>query len=323
MKQVLKAAIVQDAPLPFAVTAGLEHAARHLVDAIEIGAQVIAFGEAFLGGYPLWLDAAGAATWDHPGTQELHALLMHHALRPDDPRFAVLQGLVDHAQVVVSIGGHLRVRSSLLNAQFVLRPGQPVLTHAKLMPNRGESMFWGRGDGSTLEPHAAPWGRLGNLISWDHWMPLTRAAMHHAGEDVHVAAWRQLRETDMLASRHYAFEGRCFVLAAGAIQHRAHLLEGLEMAGGGGHARDLLLRLPDAWLQQGGSAIIAPNAEVLVQSDNHADILTAELDLEEVTRGLATLDVDGAHARPDIFELQVDRRERKGIHDLRSGIRAA
>ena len=41
-----------------------------------------------------------------------------------------------------------------------------------------------------------------------------------------------VKQVHALASRHYAFEGRCFVLAAGLVQHRDDLFEGLALAGG-------------------------------------------------------------------------------------------
>ena len=37
-------------------------------------------------------------------------------------------------------------------------------------------------------------------------------AMHNAGESIHVAVWPFVHELHQLAIRHYAFEGRCFVL---------------------------------------------------------------------------------------------------------------
>ncbi|WP_204276637.1 hypothetical protein, partial [Klebsiella aerogenes] len=82
--------------------------------AIERGARVVAFGEGFLGGYPAWLDhVAPARLWDHPGTRELHALLLDQAIRGEDPRFQPLQWTVDIADVAVSVGGYERVRQSL------------------------------------------------------------------------------------------------------------------------------------------------------------------------------------------------------------------
>ena len=56
MSEKLKVAIVQDSPAPLAVAQGMEKVVAKAREAIEMGARVIAFGEAFLGGYPAWLD---------------------------------------------------------------------------------------------------------------------------------------------------------------------------------------------------------------------------------------------------------------------------
>jgi nitrilase len=41
--------------------------------------------------------------------------------------------------------------------------------------------------------------------------------MHNSGEHIHVAVWPTVHESHQLASRQYAFEGRCFVQAVGSI----------------------------------------------------------------------------------------------------------
>jgi predicted amidohydrolase len=312
----LKVAIVQDSPVPLAIGAGLEKTVAKAREAIELGARVVAFGEGFLGGYPAWLEqVAPARLWDHPGTRELHALLLAQAIRGDDPRFQPLQWTVDIADVAVSVGGYERVRSSLYATQFLFRPKAPVLRHRKLILSPAEKLMLGQGDGSTLGVHTATWGNIGQLASAEHWMPLARAAMHHESEAVHIAAWPSVTDIAMLASAHYAFEGRAFVLAAGTIQHKQEVLAGYEQAGGDGSARKLLDRLPEGQIQHGHSAIIAPDGVMIAQAGAAPEILAAELDLDEVERGLAAMDVDGAQARHDVFELQVDRRERAGIVD--------
>lgn len=320
MSTTVKAALVQAAPIPLAIGDGITALLDHVADAADIGAQLVAFGETFLGGYPIWLDEApNAALWDHRGTQALHAILLDQALRPDDPRLEPLQQLVDAANILVSVGAHERVRSSLTNTQYLFRPGLPPLLHRKLVPTHGERMIWGRGDGSTLDVHQAPWGTVGSLICWEHWMPLARAAMHHAGEAVHVAAWPTVRPMYRVASQHYAFEGRCFVLAAGLVQHRRDLLDGLDRVGGNADARDLILGMADTDLQSGGSCIIAPDGTILAETGAEPDLLIADLDLHAIGRGLTALDTDGHYARPDVFELRVDRRPRLGVADAEDG----
>ncbi len=288
----------------------------HVRAAIEGGAQLIAFGETFLGGYPIWLDeAAGAAQWDHPGTKALHAILLEQAVIDGDERLAPLQALADDHDVLISIGAHFRKRASLYNDQMLLRPGQSPLHHLKLVPTHGERLIWARGDGSTLATHDSRFGPIGSLICWEHWMPLARAAMHHAGEVIHVAAWPTVRETYTIASRHYAFEGRCFVLAAGTVMHRDDLLGGLDRVGGNADAQALIETMPNAQLQFGGSMIIDPEANILAQAGTATQTIFAECAPMLRRTALASLDTDGHYARPDVFELTVDRRSKLGVLD--------
>jgi predicted amidohydrolase len=315
---MVRAAIVQAAPVPLAITHGIAALPALIEPALDQGAQIIAFGETFLGGYPLWLDEApGAALWDHPGTRALHAVLLEEAIRPGDARLAPVQDLVDRSGALISIGAHERVRSSLYNCQLLLRPNHAPLLHRKLVPTHGERLVWARGDGSTLGTHAAAFGPVGSLICWEHWMPLARAAMHNQGEAVHVAAWPTVRETYAMASRHYAFEGRCFVLAAGTIQTRDQVLEGLELCRLDSEprraARALVEAMPEGPLQLGGSMIVAPDATILAQAGSGPETLIADLDLDRIGQGLAALDTDGHYARPDVFELKVDTRARAGV----------
>ncbi|WP_421991793.1 carbon-nitrogen hydrolase family protein [Qipengyuania sp.] len=312
----LPVAIVQAAPIPLAIGDGIDKAVRLAREAVEGGAKLVAFGETFLGGYPLWLDEApSAALWDHPGTKALHRILLEQAVVADDERLLPLQELADESGVVISIGAHERVRRSLCNNQMTFRPGLPVLDHRKLVPTHGERLVWMRGDGSTLGVHQAEWGKVGSLICWEHWMPLARAAMHNLGESVHVAAWPTVREEYALASRHYAMEGRCFVLAAGLVQAKNDLFDGLERAGGGDNAaaRELLEAIEAETLNRGGSLIIAPDARILAEAGEGEETLFAELDLTEIDEGLALLDTDGHYSRPDVFELRVDTRAKDGV----------
>ena len=39
----------------------------------------------------------------------------------------------------------------------------------------------------------------------------------------------------------------------------------------------------------------------------------AELDLNEIGQGLASLDTDGHYSRPDVFELSVDTKPKDGV----------
>jgi predicted amidohydrolase len=168
--------------------------------------------------------------------------------------------------------------------------------HRKIMPTFSERLVWGAGDGASLRAVATPFGRVGGLICWEHWMPLARHRLHSSGEDLHVAAWPQVKEMNLVASRHYAFEGRCFVVACGGVLPVADLppeLELVEPLRGNQHALAL----------NGGSAIIGPDGAVLAGPVfGEETILTASLDYGRIAEESLTLDVTGHYHRPDIFE---------------------
>ena len=313
--QTICAAIVQTAPIPLAIDHGIAQAEKLAEQAADDGAQLIAFGETFLGGYPIWLDEApGAALWDHPGTKALHRILMEQAVFANDPRFAGCQELCDTRDICISIGAHERHRSSLYNNQLMFRPGKIPLNHRKLVPTHGERLIWNRGDGSTINVHEAEWGNLGHLICWEHWMPLARAAMHNLVEAVHISAWPTVRETYSIASRHYAFEGGCHVLAAGTLLHRDDLMNGLKLVGGNSEAAALLAEIPDQQLQFGGSQIIAPDGSIIAEAGHKDIILQANIDLNKGLEAKAALDTDGHYSRADVFDMTVDTRDKSGVN---------
>lgn len=132
-------------------------------------------------------------------------------------------------------------------------------------------------------------------------MPLARQAQHETGETIHIAVWPTVHELHQLASRHYAFEGRCFVLAAGLISRVRDLPPELKLP-------EELASDPDRLLQRGGSAIIAPDASYVAGPVyDEETIVIADLDLAQIDRERMTLDVAGHYARPDVFSLLVTK----------------
>ena len=145
-------------------------------------------------------------------------------------------------------------RGTLYNTMLTFdADGTLTHVHRKLMPTYTERLIWGQGDGQSLCAVPTAVGRVGGLICWEHWMPPARQRLHESGEDVHVAAWPQLKDMNLVASRHYAFEGRCFVVAAGALMYARDLPPELEPAG------ELVATTPDALVLRGGSVIIGPD----------------------------------------------------------------
>jgi predicted amidohydrolase len=135
--------------------------------------------------------------------------------------------------------------------------------------------------------------------------------MHAQYETVHVAQWPAVKELHQLASRHYAFEGQCFVLAAGSVLSRGEILEGFRsLRQPDSEAVQLLEAIPgpdEALILRGGSAIIGPDGDYLAGPIyDEPCILYTELDPGRITEGHLVFDTSGHYSRPDIFHLQVN-----------------
>jgi predicted amidohydrolase len=224
-----------------------------------------------------------------------------------------LAAIAREHQVTLVLGVTERVdantgRGTLYNALLTFGPDGALLNHhRKLVPTYTERMVWGPGDAHGLAAVETPAGRVGGLICWEHWMPLARQAMHESGEDIHVAVWPTAHEMHQVASRQYAFEGRCFVLAAGSLMRASALPSELEV-----HADRVAS--PEQFVLRGGSAIIGPDGAYLAGPIYDTTLtLHAELDLRRVREESMSLDVAGHYHRPDCLELIVTRRR---INDL-------
>jgi len=284
-------AIIQAAPVALDLAASMDKAVALIREAAARGATLLAFGETWLPGYPVWLDhCPDAALWNHGPAKDVFARLRRNSVEIPGAETDRLAALAKELGVTIVIGVNERAGGTLYNSLLTFAP-ELVRHHRKLVPTYTERLVWGQGDAKDL---GAANG-IGGLICWEHWMPLARQAMHDSGEEIHVAVWPTAHELHQMASRHYAFEGRCFVLACGAISRVGDLP--LEFALPGD---------PDRLLQRGGSAIIAPDASYVAGPvfDQEA-IIDAEIDLEQIDREHMTLDVSGHYARPDVFSFEV------------------
>ncbi len=304
-------AIVQ-AEVASDVWSGLERTAELAREAARSGAELVVFPETWIPGYPAWLDVSrDAALWDHPPVKAVFAAIAENSVSVPGRAFDSLASIARDVGVTLVVGISERVdagagRGTLYNTLVTVGPdGQLLNHHRKLMPTYTERLIWGAGDTEGLRAVDTPVGRVGGLVCWEHWMPLARQALHEAGEDIHVAVWPTVKEMHQVASRHYAFEGRCYVLAAGALMRASALPAGLE-------PHPERIAHPDQLVLRGGSAIISPDGAYIVEPVyDEPGILVAELDLGRIREESMTLDVTGHYHRPELFEFRTVRSGRR------------
>lgn len=299
---VVQAEVAED------LASGVEQTAALAADAARHGAQLVVFPETWLPGYPIWLDVCrDVALWNSPDVKAVFTRYAENSVDVDGESGLAIGAVAKELGITLVVGVSERVasgrgRGTLYNSLLTYGPGGALLNHhRKLMPTYTERVVWGQGDAAQLRAVETPCGRVGGLICWEHWMPLTRQALHESGEDIHVAAWPTVHDMHQVASRHYAFEGRCFVLAAGSLMRGRALPAELpphpERVAG-----------PDAWVMRGGSAIYGPDGACLAGPVFDAPAtLHAELDLSQVRAESMTLDVAGHYSRPDCFDFKVKR----------------
>lgn len=297
---VVQAEVAPDLEHGLALTRQLTQAAA------DRGATLVVFPETWIPGYPAWLDVCrDVALWDHGPVKRVFARMAENSVDVAGESGRALGAIAKDAGVTLVVGVTERVssgtgRGTLYNALLTYASDGTLLNHhRKLVPTYTERMVWGQGDAAGLVAVETSAGRIGGLVCWEHWMPLARQALHDSGEDIHVAVWPTAHEMLQVASRHYAFEGRCFVVVAGSLMRMNALPPELEV-----HPD----KASQTWALRGGSAIIAPNGQYLAGPVfEEPCTLVADLDLAQVREESMSLDVAGHYSRPDVLTIRVDR----------------
>lgn len=308
-----KAAVIQAEPVWLDADATIDKSIALIEEAARSGAELIAFPETFIPGYPwwLWLDSP-AAGFAYFGRYHANSLTL------DGPRFQrLLDAARDHSIAVVAgyserSGGSLYMGQAVISAE-----GELVGARRKLKPTHVERTVFGEGDGSDLAVHDTALGRVGALCCWEHLQPLTKYAMFSQHEQVHVAAWPSFSvykgaayalgpEVNTAASQLYAAEGQVFVLAPCAIVGDA----ALDLFCGDDPVKRQLL-------QRGGgfARIYGPDGRPLAEPlpEDTEGILYADIDLSAIAIAKAAADPVGHYSRPDVTRLLLNNTPRRPV----------
>jgi len=303
-----KIAIMQLEPIHTSLDSTLQKALDHIDTASEEGADIVVFGESWFCGYPAWIDFCdGVAKWDHEPVKAAWANMYENALVLEGVALTKLCSIAKEKKITIITGANEVVRqgkghSSIYNTIFTIdEQGQLANHHRKLMPTYNEKLIHHSGDGAGLHAVETNNGRIGSLICWEHWMPLTRQAMHDEAEDIHFALWPHVIDRHLLASRHYAFEGRCYVIAVGQIMHAKSIPTGLD--------KPSSFSDDSAMIMKGGSCAIGPDGELLSeQVIGKEEILYVEIpSAKELVKERMNLAVSGHYQRDDVFTFEVNK----------------
>ena len=111
MKTGTRVAVVQAAPVFMNRDGSMEKARSLIRDAASQGAELVAFPEAWLPGYPAWLDSCrDAGLWDHAPTKHVFARLVESSVVAPSSHTQAVSSLSKEFGIVLSMGVSERVK---------------------------------------------------------------------------------------------------------------------------------------------------------------------------------------------------------------------
>jgi nitrilase len=290
----VRVAAAQVAPVFMDRAATLAKVIDTIREAARNGAELVAFPEALVPGYPFW-----AMVHDPMSINSFVQRLYAEALEIPSPALDPVRAAARESGASVCLGLSERAGGTLYNSQLFIGPdGQIAGRRRKLVLTSHERLVWGRGDGSDLRVFDLPFGRTGALICYEHANPLFRYALCAQGEEIHIATWPGLAGISTIvdaACRHHAFEAQAFVVNVTSLVTP----EILAALGSGGSV---------AKLQPGGgyTAIVTPRGDFLAGPARDGEtILYADLDPVLIDKAKSIVDTVGHYARPDVVTLHL------------------
>ncbi|UCG73913.1 MAG: carbon-nitrogen hydrolase family protein [Chromatiales bacterium] len=297
-----RVAAVQAVPVFMDLAGSVEKTIALIGEAADNGAALVAFSEAWIPGFPFWVFV------NAPFQGMPHfAAYKQNSLAVDSDEMRAIQDAAQEHGIHVALGFSELGGDSLYLAQALIDDqGAFVFARRKLKPTMAERMVFGEGDGSDLVVADTDIGRIGALCCWEHLGPLNKFALYAQREQIHFAAWPSFgldqdavyafgHEVNNAASKIYAVEGQCFVLAPCAVTDDALL----KTIAGSAEAA--------APFRTGGgyTMIYGPDGRELVEplGEHEEGILYADIDLGMIDMAKIAYDPNGHYARPDVVRL--------------------
>ncbi|KAK2126643.1 carbon-nitrogen hydrolase [Fusarium oxysporum II5] len=308
----VRVAVTQAEPKWLDLQGSVDKTCALIAEAAKGGAELLAFPECWVTGYPAWI-------WARPVDTDLASRYIRNSMRADGPEMARIQQCAADNDISVVLGFSENFHNTLYISQAIIdSDGKVLALRRKIKATHMERTIFGDASGDALTSVVdTRVGRVGALSCWEHIQPLLKYYLYSHREQIHVAAWPPLhpykdekelwsmsREGARALSQTYAIESQAFVLhATSVISEQGISLMNTE--------RGAVMSTPGG----GSSAIFGPDGRILTEDIPQCEegILYATLDLDEILRCKSFVDVCGHYSRPDMLWLGVDREVKKHV----------
>ena len=313
MKENIRIAAAQISPVWLAREATLEKVSSYIAEAAREGADLVAFGEAFVPGYPFWVSLTEGARFESEAQKAMFARYSQEAIQVEAGH---LQGVCATAKkhaitVVLGIierpsarGGH----SLYCSLVMIGKDGQIRYVHRKLVPTYEERLVWSPGDGHGLQTHTVPPFTIGALNCWENWMPLTRTALYAQGVDLHIALWPGGLHNTHDITRFVAKEGRCYVLSVNGLLRPEDIPENTPL-------RKEMLDTGLEYFANGGSCLAGPDGNWIMEPLGFEEkLLVVDISHDQIRKERHNFDPTGHYSRPDVLSLNLDSKRQNVLN---------
>ena len=307
IEQQMRVAGIQAAPVFGDPQATTEKVLELMKEAAAGGADLCAFPETFLPGYPFWLSRSDGAKFNDPEQKAAYGAYVEGAVAPDGPEIAAISAASAELGIFTYLGFVERSASggSVYASLGAFHPDDGIVSiHRKLRPTYEERLVWSAGDGHGLVTHDWAGFRVGGLNCWENWMPLARYSLYAQGEQLHIATWPGSPWLTRDITRFIALEGRVFVVSAGGVLAADDIPDRFPL-------KDRVLQTGDRFMS-GGTYIVGPDGRGIEgPAKGEETILYADLEISTVLSERQNFDPAGHYHRPDVFDVRIrtDRQE--------------
>ncbi|MDV7200146.1 carbon-nitrogen hydrolase family protein [Roseovarius sp. 10] len=290
-----------------------------IAEAARDGADLIAFPEAMLPGFPVWV-ALQAPINSHDYFKRMVA----NSVSPAGPEVAQIREAAKKNEIFVSLGISESSQASvgcIWNSNLLINDhGEIVSHHRKLVPTFYEKLVWANGDGAGLKVAQTRIGKIGMLICGENTNPLAKFSLIAQGEQLHISSYPpiwptrrtgeagayNLENAIRIRAGAHSFEGKVFNVVASACVDKTleTFVEGM-----GKDAMDILQDTPRAV-----SMILGPTGDVI--SDTLCEeegLLHSEIDLKDCIEPKQFHDVSGYYNRYDVFDFYLNTRRQEPV----------
>lgn len=301
-----KAATVQTSPVFLNVDKTIDKAISFIKEASSNSAQIIAFPEVFIAGYPYW-------NWimtPVQGSKWYEALYKNSVTVPSPEIDRICKAAKENnIHIVIGINERGDSYGEIYNTNLIIdNQGNLIGKHRKLVPTWAEKLTWTSGDGSSLKVYKTEIGPIGTLACGENTNTLARFTLLSQGELIHVANYISLpvappdynmAEAIKIRAAAHSFEGKLFTIVSCSTISK-EIMEALKPDVP--NVEELLTRKNSAF-----SGFIGPNGAVIgVPLIDDEGIIYADIDLEKCIQPKQMHDILGHYNRFDIFDLRVN-----------------